>query len=160
MILNNILIYLNKVLWFFFSSCCSVTQLCPTLCDHMDLTHQASLSFTISQSLLKLMSIESMMPSNHLILCCPLLLLPSIFPIIRVFSSRLFYLWLFPYPNFLFCTFVLTVCFFIKLVCQWQLSQENRIHPRYPMIVFTNKGSYVYKIVGKVVEVKVKERSI
>ena len=50
--------------------------------------HQASLSFTISQSLLRLMSIESVMPSNHLILCCPLLLLPSIFPSIRVFSSE------------------------------------------------------------------------
>ena len=50
---------------------------------------QASLSFTISQSLLKLMSIESMMPSNHLILCPPLFLLPSIFPSIRVFSSEL-----------------------------------------------------------------------
>ena len=49
---------------------------------------QASLSFTISQSLLKLMSIESVMPSNHLILCCPLLLLLSIFPRIRVFSSE------------------------------------------------------------------------
>ena len=49
---------------------------------------QASLSFTISQSLLKLMSIESVMPSNHLILCCPLLLLPSIFPSIRVFSNE------------------------------------------------------------------------
>ena len=48
--------------------------------------HQASLSFTISQSLLNLMSIESMMPSNHLILCCPLLLF-SIFPSIRVFSN-------------------------------------------------------------------------
>ena len=47
---------------------------------------QASLSFTISQSLLKLMSIESVMPSNHLILCRPLLLLPSILPSIRVFS--------------------------------------------------------------------------
>ena len=47
---------------------------------------QASLSFTISQSLLKLMSIELVMPSNHLILCHPLLLLPSIFPSIRVFS--------------------------------------------------------------------------
>ena len=47
---------------------------------------QASLSFTISRSLLKLMSIESVMPSNHLILCRPLLLLPSIFPSIRVFS--------------------------------------------------------------------------
>jgi len=49
---------------------------------------QASLSFTISQSLLKLMSIESVMPSNHLILCHLLLLLPSIFPSIRVFSSE------------------------------------------------------------------------
>ena len=49
---------------------------------------QASLSFTISQSLLKLMSIESVMPSNHLILCYPLLLLFSIFPSIRVFSSE------------------------------------------------------------------------
>ena len=48
---------------------------------------QASLSSTISQSLLKLMSIESVMPSNHLILCRPLLLLPSIFPSIRVFSN-------------------------------------------------------------------------
>ena len=48
----------------------------------------ASLSFTISQSLLKLMSIESMMPSNHLILCHPLLLQPSIFPSIRVFSNE------------------------------------------------------------------------
>ena len=51
--------------------------------------HQASLSFTISQSLLKLMSIESVLTSNHLILWCPLLLLPSIFPSIRVFSSEL-----------------------------------------------------------------------
>ena len=51
--------------------------------------HQVSLSFTISWSLLKLMSIELMMPSNHLILCCPLLLLPSIFPSIKVFSNEL-----------------------------------------------------------------------
>ena len=50
---------------------------------------QASLSITNSQSLLKLMSIVSVMPSSHLILCCPLLLLPSIFPSIRVFSSEL-----------------------------------------------------------------------
>ena len=49
---------------------------------------QASLSFTISWSLLKVMSFESVMPSNHLILCHPLLLLPSIFPNIRVFSSE------------------------------------------------------------------------
>ena len=51
-------------------------------------THQASLSFTVSQSFLKLMSIESVMQSNHLIVCCPLLLLPSVFPIIRVFSNE------------------------------------------------------------------------
>ena len=51
--------------------------------------HQLSLSFTISWSLLKLMSSDLMMPSNHLILCCPVLLLPSIFPSIRVFSSEL-----------------------------------------------------------------------
>ena len=50
---------------------------------------QASLSFTNSQTLLKLMSIESVMPSNHLILCRPLLLPPSIFPSIRVFSNEL-----------------------------------------------------------------------
>ena len=50
--------------------------------------HQAPLSSTISWSLLKLMSIESVMPSNHLILCHPLLLLPSIFPSTRVFSSE------------------------------------------------------------------------
>ena len=54
----------------------------------MDCAHQASLSTTNSQSLLKLMSIESMMPSNHLNLCCPLFLPPSIFPSIRVFSSE------------------------------------------------------------------------
>ena len=49
---------------------------------------QASLSITNSQRLLRLMSIESVMPSNHLILCCPLLLPPSVFPSIRVFSSE------------------------------------------------------------------------
>ena len=50
---------------------------------------QAPLPFTVSPSLLKLMSIELVMPLNHLILCCPLLLLPSIFPSIKVFSSEL-----------------------------------------------------------------------
>ena len=51
--------------------------------------HQASLSFTISLSLFKLMFFESVMPSDHLILCHPLLLLPSVFPSIRVFSNKL-----------------------------------------------------------------------
>ena len=70
--------------------CChSVNQSCPTLCDPMDTAHQAFLSFTISQSLLKLMSIKSVMPSNNLILCRSLLLLPSIFPWTSVFSNEL-----------------------------------------------------------------------
>ena len=66
----------------------SVSQSCLTLCNPMDCAHQASLSITNSRNLLKLMSIESVMPSNHLILCCPLLLLLSIFPSIRVFSNE------------------------------------------------------------------------
>ena len=68
--------------------CCSVAKSCPTLCDPMDCTCQAPLSFTISQSLLKFIFIESVMLSNHLIFCCPLLLLPSIFPSFRVFFSN------------------------------------------------------------------------
>ena len=65
----------------------SVAQSCPTLCRTWTTACQASLSITSSHSLLKLMSIESMMPSNHLILCLPLLP-PSIFPRIRVFSNE------------------------------------------------------------------------
>ena len=66
----------------------SVAQLCPTLCDPMNHKGQASLSITNSQSSLRLTSIESMMPSRHLILCHPLLLLPPIPPSIRVFSNE------------------------------------------------------------------------
>ena len=65
----------------------SVTQASLTLCDPIA-ARQASLSITNSQSMLKLMSIELVMPSNYLILCRPLHLLPSIFPSIRVFSSE------------------------------------------------------------------------
>ena len=61
---------------------------CDPLQPHRTAARQASLSITNSQSPPKPMSIESMMPSNHLILCRPLLLLPSIFPSIRVFSSE------------------------------------------------------------------------
>ena len=67
--------------------CCWVSQSCPTLEPH-GLTRQASLSFTISWSLLKIMSIESMVPSKHLILRHSFLLLPSIFCSIRVFSNE------------------------------------------------------------------------
>ena len=63
-----------------------VAQSCPTLWDSWTAAHQASLSITNSWSLLKFISIELLMPSNHLILCRPLLLLPSIFPSIKVFS--------------------------------------------------------------------------
>ena len=70
----------------------SVTQSCPNLCDPWTAASQASLSITNTWSLLKLMSIESVMPPNHLILFHPCLLLPSIFPSIRVFfpMSQLF----------------------------------------------------------------------
>ena len=64
---------------------------CPVVSDSAatwTAARQASLSFIISWSLFKLMSIESVMPSNYLILCCPLLLPPSIFPSIRVFSNE------------------------------------------------------------------------
>ena len=64
-----------------------VAQSCPTLCNPMDYSTPASLSSVIYRSLLKFMSIESVMPSNHLVLCCPLLLLPPIPPSIRVFSN-------------------------------------------------------------------------
>ena len=59
-------------------------KLCLTLCEPMDCSMRLQLSITNSRSLLKLGYIESVMPSNHLILCHPLILLPSIFPSIRV----------------------------------------------------------------------------
>ena len=71
--------------------CCSVTKPCLTLYSAMVCSTprvQASLSFTISWRLFKLMSVELMMPSNNLILCCPLLLLPSVFSSIRILSTE------------------------------------------------------------------------
>ena len=67
---------------------CSCSVVSNSLWPHRTSVHPTSLSFTISWNLFKLMSIELMMPSNHLILCCPLLLLPSIFTSIRGFSSE------------------------------------------------------------------------
>ena len=72
----------DKLLTSYSGGCCPVTQSCPTS------PCQASLSFAISWSLLKLLSIELVLPSNHLVLCCPLLLLPSMFPSIRVFFNE------------------------------------------------------------------------
>ena len=71
-----------------FSSVQFNTQSCLTLCDPMNRSTSTSLSITNSRSSLKLMSIELVMPSNHLIFCHPLLLLPSNFPSIRVFSNE------------------------------------------------------------------------
>ena len=62
---------------------------CLTLCEPMDCSTPVFLFFPVSCSLLKLVSIESVMPSKHLIFCCPLFLLPSVFPSIRVFSNEL-----------------------------------------------------------------------
>ena len=91
----------HKVREVFSHCCCWVAKSCPTLCDPMDCSKQASMSFTISHSLLKLMSIESMMPSNHLIFCLRLLVLPSIFPIISLNKALPFYifLWIKPFSS-------------------------------------------------------------
>ena len=76
--------------WFFLAMYhfSSIAQSCLTLCDPMDCTMPGLPVHHELWSLLKLISIESVMPSNHLILCRPLLLLPSIFPSIRVFSNE------------------------------------------------------------------------
>ena len=69
-----------------FVHCFSVIQLCLSFCDPMNCSTPVFPVLHYLQSLLKFMSNESVMPSNHLILCCPLLILPSVFPSIRVFS--------------------------------------------------------------------------
>ena len=66
---------------------------CPTLLTTWTAAHQASLSFSISGSSLRLTSIALVMPSNHLVLCCPLLLLPSISPSIRSFPMSWLFAW-------------------------------------------------------------------
>ena len=90
MLIENRSVYLNVTQLFenCVSSVCSVAQSCQTLCNPWTAARQASLSITNSQSLLRLMSIQLVMPSNCLILCCPLLFPPSVFPSIRVFSSE------------------------------------------------------------------------
>ena len=87
----NVNTYIVAVCSTLFSFISSVQFSCSVVSNSVTpqtAAHQASLSITNSQSLLKLMSIESVMPSNHLIFCCPLLLLSSIFPSIRVFSNE------------------------------------------------------------------------
>ena len=76
------------LVWFRAHQFSSAAQSCPTLCTPWTAAHQASLSITNSRSLLKLRSIKLVMPSNHLIICHLLLLLPSAVPSIRVFSNE------------------------------------------------------------------------
>ena len=81
--------FVVKVAWEKLQCCCSVAQSCPTLSNSTDCSMSGfPVSSTISWSLLKLTSIELVMPSNHLVLCLPLLLLPSVFLSIRVFSNQ------------------------------------------------------------------------
>ena len=87
--LSSLHMYFCVQISLFYEDDCLVPQSCPTLQDPTNAACQASLSLTISHSLFKLVSIESMMPSNHLILCHPLLVLPSVFPSIRVFPNEL-----------------------------------------------------------------------
>ena len=87
--LSSLHMYFCVQISLFYEDDCLVPQSCPTLQDPMNAACQAFLSLTISHSLFKLVSIESMMPSNHLILCHPLRVLPSVFPSIRVFPNEL-----------------------------------------------------------------------
>ena len=113
--------------------------------------HQASLSITISQSLLKLMSIKSVMPSNHLILCHPLLLLPSIFPSTRVFPKS----WLFSISpsneysgliSFRIDWFDLAVQETLKSLLQHHNSKASVLQPS---VFFMVQLSHLYITTGK-----------
>ena len=125
-------------LWFSYFQFSSVNQSCPTLWTLWTAAHQASLSITNSWSLLKLMSIESVMSSNHLILCS-LLLLPSFFPSIRVFSSEsvlsvLQIRWvLFSCFVFVFC-FVFLLFFFLTL--GWCKSDIHSVENIIQILIF------------------------
>ena len=85
----NIFHFPNRILFFILKFVVQLLSCVLLLATPQTVPCQASLSFTISQSLCKLMSTESLMPSNHIILCRPLLLLPSIFPSTRVLFSEL-----------------------------------------------------------------------
>ena len=90
---NTVECFCSSSAWSHPAGCfCSITKVCPTLWGLMDCStpgFPVLVEQTVSQGLLKFMSLESVMPSNHLILCHPLLLLPSVFPSIRVISTEL-----------------------------------------------------------------------
>ena len=105
----------------------SVSQSCLTLCDPWTAAHQASLSITNSRSLPKLMSIGSVMPSNHLIPCRPLLLPPSIFPSIRVFSNESLLCIRWPkYWSFSFCLILIPTK--SEVFCSAECSLHNKVN--------------------------------
>ena len=123
-----------------------VTQSCPTLCDPMDSACQASPSITSSQSLLKLMSIESVMPSNHLILCRSLLLLPSIFSSIRVFSNEsvLYITW----PKYWSFSFSISPSMNIQDWFPLRLTGLISYQSKWPSRVFSNTTVQRYQFFG------------
>ena len=149
-----------------FLTCCSclVVQSCPTLVTPWTAACQASLSFTVSQILHRFMSIEPMMPSNHLLLCCPLLILPPIFPLIRVISneSALHITWP-KYWRFSFCIspsneysglISFRIDWFDLLTAQGTLMSLLQHHSLKALILqcsafFMFQLSYPYMIIGK-----------
>ena len=141
-------------------------RLSPVFATPWTAAHQASWSFTISRSLLKLMSIESVMPSNHLILCCPLLLLPSVFlsisqsfPMhfssliwVTIFSSsdsispssKLFYISIIAYfyyfmPSMYFCIVLCLLCISIII---WYI--PNLIYMKFDIYIYICVYIYIY----------------
>ena len=137
---------------------------CPSL--SFTVLHCPSPSFTISQSLLKLMSIESVKPSSHLILCQPLLLLPSVFPCIKVFSNesalpiRWPKYWSFNFSISLsndYSEFIsFRIVWFSLLAVQWTLRSLLQHHSSKPSVLwcsafFMVQLSHPYMITGKTI---------
>ena len=87
-LLTDSVLGIEATVFYYFLTVLQLLSCIQLLAIPWTVVHQASMSFTISQSLLKLISIESVMPFNHLILCRPLLLLLSVFPSIRIFSNE------------------------------------------------------------------------
>ena len=152
---------------FFFS----VTKLCLTLCDPVNCSMPG---LPESQSLLKLMSIESVMPSNHLILCHRLLLLPSIFPSIRVFFNELaLHIWWPKYWSFSFSVsppneYPGLISFRIDwlnlLTVQWTLKRLLQHHSSKALVLwcsafFVVQLSHPYMTTGKTIAVVIESTS-
>ena len=153
--------------------CCSwlVIQLCPTLHDTMDCSTPGFPVLTISWSSLKLTSIEPVMPSNHIVLCHPLLLLPSIFPIIWIFfMSQVFHIRWSKYWSFRFSIspsneysglisfrieqfHLLAIQVTLKSLLQHHSSKASILqHSAFFMVQL----SYPYMIIGKIIALTIR----